>query len=314
MKISDKKIAFVFPGQGVQYVGMGRDIYENFKEVRSMFEKTNDILKLNLTRLCFEGPPDMLKLTSICQPAILVVSLATLNALKLLCPDISPRVVAGLSLGEYTALVASGAIGFEDAVRLVKKRGEFMEEAANINPGQMASILGLGQEVVEEICKETGVEIANLNCPGQIVISGKRETITRAIELAKEKGAKRTILLEVSGPFHSSLMSPASKKLMYELNRIEIRVPQVPVVSNFTAYFENAPEEIRTNLVNQINHATRWENSVRLIIDSGVTSFLEIGPGKVLSGLINRIDNSLNIYNIETFQDINIFLEKIAVS
>ncbi len=314
IKPSNAKIAFVFPGQGAQYVGMGRDIYEGFKEVRPMFEKADDVLGFNLTGLCFEGPAEKLKMTSICQPAILLVSLATLRALQLSRADISASVTAGLSLGEYSALAAAGVISFGDAVRLVHKRGEFMEEAARLNPGQMASVLGLTYKTVEEICAASGAEIANLNCPGQIVISGSRDAIAKATGLAQERGARRVIYLEVSGAFHSSLMGPASKRLMLELSRTEIRIPRMPVVSNVTAYFENTPEEIRTNLVNQINHTTRWEDSVRLIIDSGITSFLEIGPGKILSGLIHRIDSSLELYNIDTAQDINVFLEKIAVS
>jgi len=314
MKPSEAKIAFVFPGQGAQYVGMGRDIYENFKEVRPIFQKADEILKFNLTKLCFEGPAEELKLTSICQPAILVVSLATLRALQITNPDICAGMTAGLSLGEYCALVAAGVVDFEDAVRLVQRRGELMEEAARANPGQMASILGLNNEQVEKICETTHAEIANLNCPGQIVISGTVEAVSQAATLAKEKGARKVIILEVSGPFHSSWMNSASKKLMFELNRIEVKTPQMPVVSNVTAYFENTPEEIRTNLVYQINPATRWEDSIRLIIDSGITSFLEIGPGKILSGLIHRIENSLDIHNIDTTQDIKAFLEKIAVS
>jgi [acyl-carrier-protein] S-malonyltransferase len=314
MKLGDTKMAFVFPGQGAQYVGMGRDIYENFPSVRLLFEEADDLLKFNLTQVCFEGPAEKLKVTSVCQPAILAVSLATLQALEISCPDIKAGMTAGLSLGEYSALVAAGVLDFADAIRLVEKRGEFMDEASRLNPGQMISILGLHREALEQICKETGVEIANLNCPGQIVVSGGTDAVSQASRLAKEKGAKRVIPLEVSGPFHSSLMDPASKKLMFELNRVEIKTPKIPIVSNVTAYVENTPEEIRTNLVNQINHATRWQDSVRMIIDSGITAFLEIGPGKVLSGLIHRIDNSLDIYNIETAKDIDVFLEKIVVS
>jgi len=309
-----KRIAFVFPGQGAQYVGMGKDIYENFSQVRELFEKAEDILGFNLRDLCFEGPMDKLKLTSFSQPAIFVVSLATLEALKISLPEISPEATAGLSLGEYTALVASEAISFEDGVNLVYKRGRFMEEASQINPGGMVSLLGLDYQTVEEICQETGVEIANLNCPGQIVISGKKDALEKAVNLAKEKKVKRAVYLEVSGPFHSSLMSPASEKLLRELNKIEIKPPRIPVVSNVTASFENNPEEIRGNLVKQINHTTRWEDSIRFLASSGITTFLEIGPGKVLSGLIRRIDDSLEVYNIETTQDMKLFPERISLA
>ncbi|MCM8766100.1 MAG: ACP S-malonyltransferase [Candidatus Omnitrophica bacterium] len=310
----EKKIAFVFPGQGAQYVGMGKDIYENFPEVHFLFEKAEEVLKFDLKKLCFEGPVEKLKFTSVAQPAILVVSLATLKALKMLAPDISPQALAGLSLGEYSALTAAEALRFEEAVRLVHKRGEFMEEAARINPGGMVSLLGLDYATGELICKESGAEIANLNCPGQIVISGTKEALEKAISLAKERGSKKAIYLEVSGPFHSSLMSPASKKLLVELNRIEIKPPRIPVVSNVTAYFENDVREIQTNLVNQINHTTRWEESVRFMVDWGITTFLEIGPGKVLSGLIRRIDSSLEVYNIENTQDIKGFLERLSIT
>ncbi|MCM8784212.1 MAG: ACP S-malonyltransferase [Candidatus Omnitrophica bacterium] len=312
--MNKKKIAFVFPGQGAQYVGMGKDIYENFSEVRFLFEKAEEVLKLNLRQLCFEGPLERLTSTSIAQPAILVVSIATLNALKLAIPSISPQITAGLSLGEYSALVAAEAIDFEDAVKLVYKRGEFMEEASQINPGGMVSLLGLDYETVEMICNESRAEIANLNCPGQIVISGSLKALEGAVALAKDKGARRAVYLEVSGPFHSSLMSPAGKKLLSELNRIDIKKPHIPVVSNVTAYLEKEPREIQTNLVNQINHATRWEESVKFMVDYGVTTFLEIGPGKVLSGLIRRIDNALEVYNIETTQDIKVFMEKVTIA
>ncbi len=308
------KIAFVFPGQGAQYVGMGRDIYENFKEVRPLFEKADELLKFNLTKLCFEGPAEELKMTSVCQPAILVVSLAAMRALELVSSDIAPAITAGLSLGEYSALAASGVLSFEDAVMLVRKRGELMEEEAKENPGQMVSVLGLAREEIDRLCNETRCEIANLNCPGQIVVSGKVDSISSFVKLAKEKGARKLIGLDVSGAFHSSLMNNASKKLMLELNKIEVKVPRIPVVSNFTACFENNIDEIRTNLVNQINHATRWEDSVRLIADSGITAFLELGPGKVISGLIHRIDGLLDVYNIEIAQDIKVFLEKVSAT
>lgn len=310
MKINETKIAFVFPGQGTQYVGMGRDIYENFKEVRPLFEKADKLLKFNLTKLCFEGPVEELKKTSVCQPAILVVSLATMRALELVSGNIVPAITAGLSLGEYSALVVSGALSFEDAVILVRRRGELMEEETKENPGQMISVLGISREEIDQLCKETHCEIANLNCPGQIVVSGKIDAISSFVKLAKEKGARKLITLDVSGAFHSSLMNNASKKLELELNNIDLKTPRIPVVSNVTANFESDVDEIRANLVNQINHATRWEDSVRLIADSDISAFLELGPGKVLSGLIRRIDGSLDVHNIETAQDIKAFLEK----
>lgn len=296
--------AYIFPGQGAQYVGMGKDLYDNYDIAKETFQQANRAVGFDIAKLCFEGPAEELTKTENCQPAILTVSTAALRAFRIKNKKFTPRFALGLSLGEYTALVAADAIAFGDAVVLVRKRGIFMEEAAKQYPGQMACVIGLEKDAVEEICEESGVEIANLNCPGQIVISGQTEAIKKATEIAKTKGAKKSIILDVSGPFHSALMSFAGQKLKEELNKIKIFEPEIPVVSNVTANSENNPDEIKENLIDQVSCSTYWEDSIRRIAHSRVATFLEIGPGKVLAGLLKRIDPALTVYNIETSSDI----------
>lgn len=298
------EIAFIFPGQGAQYVGMGRDLYDNFKVVREIFEEANKVLDFDITQLCFEGPLEQLTRTENCQPAILTVSIAALRAVEVSFASFTPKFVAGLSLGEYSALVSAGSLEFEDALRIVKKRGQFMEEVSREYPGKMASIIGLSQDEVGIICKQSGAEIANLNCPGQIVVSGSINSIKEIIDLAEAKGAKKVITLDVSGPFHSSFMNSASSRLKSELEKVKILPPRIPVISNVTANHEVSPEEIRKNLTLQITTTTRWEDSIKLIIKEGVKGFFEIGPGRVLKGLLRRIDPGLEVYNVETAQDI----------
>lgn len=312
-------VGYLFPGQGAQYVGMGKDVYDNFSCARDIFHQANDLLGFDIAQLCFEGPADKLKETENSQPAILTTSIAIFSAINPLLSrnfnseitqgDSSgaqasrPQAMAGLSLGEYCALVGAESISFPDAVRLVRKRGEFMRDAAAECPGGMASIIGLSYGEVEKICQECGVEIANLNCPGQIVISGKNNLLSQATDRAKNSGAKKVILLDVSGAFHSSLMDAASLRMEEELRDVDIFSPQVSVISNVTAKPESGPEEIRGNLVTQINHFTRWEESMKFLISSGVNRFLEIGPGKVLKGLMRRIEPTAEVYNIETSED-----------
>jgi len=316
------RLAYIFPGQGTQYVGMGHDLYENFEIARELFHKANEILKFDIMRLCFFGPSEELTRTRNCQPAVFLVSTVALKCLEeyfrtqmgnLYYQELTPVVSAGLSLGEYAALVAADAISFEDALELVRRRGEFMEEACNENPGTMSAIIGLGKEVVEEICEESKAEIANVNSPEQIVIAGRVFCVQKAEKLAGDKGAKRVIRLNVSGAFHSSLMEPAAKKLMYYLNDINIRRPKFTVVSNVNAYFSFLPQEIKANLVNQINHPTLWVECVKTMVDLGVTAFLEIGPGKTLRGLLRKIDSNLVVFNIETTGDIRSFYEELML-
>ncbi|MDP2911886.1 MAG: ACP S-malonyltransferase [Candidatus Omnitrophota bacterium] len=302
-----KNACYIFPGQGSQYVGMGRNLYDNSPEAKAVFDQAEKTLPgMNLKKLCFEGPIEELTKTANSQVAILVTSIAALRALgsRLKAEGVMIDACAGLSLGEYSALVASSVLEFSDAVRLVRHRGELMEKAALKNPGAMASILGFSVEDLQEVCKESNAEIANLNSPGQIVISGKKESVQKAMALAEQKGAKKCILLNVSGPFHSSFMKDAAGEFKKELDKTKFSNPRVPIVANVTADYEKSAEEIRENLVKQIYSPVRWEESVRRISQQGAAVFFEIGPGKVLKGLLRRINPELTVYNIETAEDI----------
>ena len=298
--------ALIFPGQGAQYVGMGKDLYENYPQAKEVFDKANDILNIDIKKLCFEGPKEELVTTRISQPAILTASIAALKAFEASSyyPQITPKFSLGLSLGEYTALVAAGSIRFEDALILVKKRGELMEEASNKNPGKMACVIGMEINSVETLCKGIGCEIANLNCPGQVVISGKTANVELFTSLAKEKGAKRVLMLDVSGPFHSSLMISARDKLKEYIEKIQISQPNLAFVSNVDAKLQNDPAIIKENLITQVNSKTRWEESIKVVAGNGVKLFIEIGPGQVLKGLLKKIDPKLEVKNISTYQDI----------
>ncbi|MFA5115477.1 MAG: ACP S-malonyltransferase [Candidatus Omnitrophota bacterium] len=298
--------ALLFAGQGAQYVGMGRDLSAEFAESRGVFAKADHVLGFPLSGLCFEGPLEELVKTDNCQPAILAVSIAALRAFEARCPALCKEFsyTAGLSLGEYSALVAAGALSFEDAVYLVRKRGEFMEEEARKKPGKMLSVIGMEREAVRNLCADTNTEIANLNCPGQIVISGGAKEIGEAERLAKDRGAKMALLLEVSGAFHSSFMKGASDRLARELDNVQIHKPRIPVISNVTARPATTPEEIKGNLVRQVASSVLWEDSMRFILSGGASDFLEFGPGKVLKGLMRRIDGRARVVNVEKKDDI----------
>jgi len=293
-------VAYLFAGQGSQYIGMGKDLYEAFREAREVFDTADKALGFSLSKLCFEGPQSELTKTNNSQPAILTVSIAALRSGKF------PQAgfTAGLSLGEYSALVAAGAISFEDALVLVRKRGEFMEAEAAKRPGKMLSIIGLSQDAVSQVCAQAHTEIANLNCPGQIVISGGPAEIQNAQGIAKAKGAKLAIPLDVSGAFHSSFMQGASVKLAAELEKTRINDPVIPVVSNVTAKPVSSAGEIKDNLVKQVASSVLWEDSMRFILAQGITQFYEFGPGKVLKGLLRRIDAAATVTTVEKKEDI----------
>lgn len=301
-----EQVAFLFAGQGSQYVGMGKDLYDTFPESRAIFDQADKVLGFAISKLSFHGPQEQLTQTQNCQPAILTMSVAAWEALKGVVSRKSQVAshTAGLSLGEYSALVAAQALSFEDAVYLVRRRGEFMEEAALKKPGKMASILGLDLQKVKMVCQETKVEIANINCPGQIVISGGIKEIEEAKSLAEQKGAKKVILLEVSGAFHSSFMKEASLKLAQELEKIKIDNPKIPVVSNVSAKSVNSASEIRDNLIKQVASSVLWEDSMKFILSKGVVNFIEFGPGAVLKGLMRRIDEKAEVIHIEKKEDI----------
>ncbi len=296
------KYAFLFPGQGSQYVGMGKELKDNFKASAEVFEEADDALGESISKLCFEGPEDQLKLTANTQPAILTVSIAALRALQAES-DITPAVVAGHSLGEYCALVCSGALKFADAVRIVRKRGTFMQDAVPVGVGGMAAILGMDVDVVEKICEDSAqgqfVAPANYNCPGQIVISGHMEAVKRAAEKAEAEGAKRAVILPVSAPFHSALMEPAAKKLAEALEPIEVSDPAIPTLSNVEADFYPSKDEVKRLLATQVDHPVRWIEEMEKMMGEGVDQALEIGPGKVLCGLMRKISRDVKMKNIE---------------
>jgi [acyl-carrier-protein] S-malonyltransferase len=284
------KIAFVFPGQGSQYVGMGKDIYEHYPIAKEVFQQASDALGYDVANLCFNGPVEELNRTFRTQPCILTVSSALNSVLKE--KGIQPSVVAGHSLGEYSALVAAEVISLKDSVSLTEKRGRFMQEAVPEGKGLMAAILGLERKKVDEICNSliSGyAAAANYNCPGQIVIAGEKTAVEEAIELCKSAGAKRAIALAVSVPSHCKLMNGASERLGELLGTIELKDPFIPLVNNADAKFLKTAEEIKPSLIRQLNSPLLWEDSIKAIYASGIDTFVEVGPGKVLTGLIKRI-------------------------
>jgi len=294
------KIAFLFPGQGSQSVGMLQDVAAADSEAKQIFAKADERLGFSLSNLIAEGPEDTLTLTENAQPAILTASMVSLAYLQ--NAGIKPDYVAGHSLGEYSALVAAGALSFEDAVYTVHKRGLFMEEAVPAGEGAMAAILGMEQEPLEKICQEVSengqlVQIANLNSPGQIAISGTKEGVEKASALAKEHGAKRAIPLNVSGPFHSALMKPAAEKMEAVLSEITINDASVPVVANVTADFVTSKDDIHRLLIEQLYSPVRWIETIKSLRTAGVDTFVEVGPGKVLTGLVKKIDKETHLYS-----------------
>ncbi len=299
------RVAYVFPGQGAQSTGMGLDLYNSYPSAKKVFDEADVSLGFSLSRLCFEGPDDELTKTHNVQPAILVVSIACLKALEeaAIADFPSPTFVAGHSLGEYTALVTAGVLGLADAVLLVRERGRLMYEAGLKNPGSMLAVIGMDEETVKDICFHSGTEISNINCPGQIVISGATQALAEANKLAKIKGTRVLIPLRVSGAFHSVLMEPVMAEFSEIVSSFMFHPPAIPVVSNVTARPLTDVDSIKEELVKQLRNCIQWQGSVEYMMHNGVTTFYEIGPGRVLSGLLKRINSELQIFNISGIED-----------
>ena len=295
-----KKTAYVFPGQGAQVVGMGKDLYDSFDSVKRLFKQADEAVGFSLSKIFFEGPEEELRKTSNAQPALVAVSIACLRAAQEVggknLP--APSFMAGHSLGEYTALAAANAIDFSTAVFLAKERGRLMYEAGLKTPGGMMAIIGLDEAILAEICKETNTVIANINCPGQLVISGAAEKITKAGEMAKAKGAARALPLQVSGAFHSPLMQPAVDGMTQILAKVTFQDPFVPIIANVTAQPLTAGSQIREELLKQLCSGVQWQRSVEFMVKQQVGRFIEIGPGKVLAGLIKRISRESEMVNL----------------
>ena len=310
------KVAFVFPGQASQYSGMGKELAEKYPVARAVFDEADKALGFSVSKLCFEGTEDDLKLTANTQPAILTVSVAAARVLAE--KGITPDFVAGHSLGEYSALVAVGSLKFAEAVKLVRKRGTYMQEAVPAGQGAMAAIMGLSPAVVQDACKRAAEsEIcspANLNSPEQTVISGHAGAVKRAVEIASQLGAKRSMVLPVSAPFHSALMMPAQEKLEKDLSAVEFAELQVPLVTNVDADSIRQGEEARSALIRQVTMPVRWEESMRMLLDEGVNTFVEVGPGRVLTGLMRQIERSVATLNVEDEKSLQATREKIAAA
>jgi [acyl-carrier-protein] S-malonyltransferase len=308
---SEAKIAYVFPGQGSQAVGMGYDLFQSSREAREVFEEADESLGFPISQLCFKGPEDELRKTINSQPAILVASIASLRAATEINGAIKPDFVAGHSLGEYTALVVANVLDFADAVRLVRERGRLMYEAGIVRPGTMAAIIGLDDESVEEVCRETGAQIANFNCSGQVVVSGAKEAIALTMDLAQSRGAVGVVPLEVSGAFHSELMQPAVEGMTQAISQLDLRTAQIPIVANCTAKPITTSVEVKEELVRQLCTCVQWQPSVEYMVEAGVSTFIEIGPGIVLSKLIKRISRGAKVLNMGDPESIQVTSESL---
>jgi [acyl-carrier-protein] S-malonyltransferase len=292
------KTALLFAGQGAQTVGMGKDLAAAFPSAKAWFDRANTALGYDLAGICFNGPDAELTKTEHAQPGIFLVSWVAFELLKERVPSLKFDATAGLSLGEFTALTAAGAMSFEDGLRVVRQRGQFMQEACDVTQGGMAAVIGLDEALTREACVEAGVVLANLNCPGQLVISGAADKIEKACELAKAKGARKAIPLPVAGAYHSPLMASAQPKLQAELAKATLSAPSVPVISNVNAQPHTTPDQISARLVEQVTSSVRWEESMRYLLAQGFTRFIELGPGTALGGFMKRIDKSAQMLNV----------------
>lgn len=300
------KVAYVFPGQGVQSVGMGHDLYEGFASAKAVFHQADGVLGFPLSKLCFEGPEEELRQTINAQPAILTVSFACLEAAREANYNLPlARFVAGHSLGEYTALAVAGVLDFRNAVYLARERGRLMHEAGTIRPGSMAAVIGLEESPLREVCQRTGTFIVNINSPGQLVISGDRYSVAKAMEIAKDRGAARVLPLSVSGAFHTPLMQPAVEGMAEILSRLAFADPSIPIIANVTARPLTTAQAVKEELIQQLCSCVQWQRSVEYMVAEGVTTFIEIGPGKVLAGLIKRINSEVQTLNIGDAQAVS---------
>lgn len=309
------KIAFIFSGQGAQAIGMGKELCENFEVANSVFDEASKALDMDMKKLIWEGDEETLKITENTQPAILTMSIAALRVLEE--KGVRADVVAGLSLGEYSAHVASGSISFTDAVKLVRKRGKYMQEEVPLGKGAMAAILGMTEDEVLEVCKKASVygicEAANFNCPGQIVVAGETEAVSKACEIAKEMGAKRAMPLPVSAPFHCSMLKGAGEKLESELQNVEFSDMKIPLMTNVTAEVVSDKSQIRDILKRQVSSGVKWQKIVENMLSSGVDTFIEIGPGKALSGFVKKIDKTVKILNVEDLASLSNTLKELGI-
>jgi [acyl-carrier-protein] S-malonyltransferase len=295
----DDRVAFVFPGQGSQAVGMGRGLYDDSAAARSVFEEADEVLGFHLSRMCFEGPEDVLRQTVNAQPAILTVSIAYLSASPGL-EGVTPSYVAGHSLGEYTALAAAGVLRFREALHLARERGRLMQQAGEHTAGGMVAILGLDEAVIEDVCRRSGTQIANLNCPGQVAVSGPIARLDEATRMAKAAGAHRVIALQVSGAFHSPLMAPVVEGMEKAVSKFDFSDASIPIVANTTARPLNGAADVKEELLQQLCHCVRWQASIEFMIAEGVSTFIEVGPGQVLTGLIKRINKDVQTVNLDS--------------
>ena len=309
------KVAFIFSGQGAQYIGMGSQIAKEYKSSLNVFKEASEVLGFDVEKMIFNGDDETLKITENTQPAILITSIACLQ--PLLEKGIKPDVTAGLSLGEYSAHVCSNTFSFRDAVSLVRKRGKFMQEAVPLGAGTMAAIIGLKEQDVIDCCKEASsegiIEPANFNCPGQIVVAGEVKAVEKVVELCKQKGARRALILPVSAPFHCSMLKPAGEKLAEELKKITFNDIEIPVVPNVTAEYLTDKNDVAELLVRQVSNSVLWQKSINKMIENGIDTFVEIGPGKVLTGFVRKTNKEAKTMNVEDIDSLNSTLNQLSL-